>query len=151
HELGEQLGLNDQYDNSSRDDLMYGYLETGERRLPDAANAAQATTPVVDTAASATLPVASTSGNDVLHVGGGGNILVGSAGADSFVFDRAILEAPTSAPVTHIADYNAAQGDTIDLSAFATTNAPQSVQPDVQVHEDASGAFATLQISTSSP
>ncbi len=34
HELGHQLGLEDNYDNSARGQLMYGYLIPGERRLP---------------------------------------------------------------------------------------------------------------------
>jgi hypothetical protein len=34
HELGHQLGLSDSYALADRDSLMYGYLVTGERRLP---------------------------------------------------------------------------------------------------------------------
>ena len=34
HELGHQLGLGDSYALDDRDSLMYGYLVTGERRLP---------------------------------------------------------------------------------------------------------------------
>src|SRR5690606_24713325 len=34
HELGHQLGLPDYYGLDARDDLMYGFLTMGERRLP---------------------------------------------------------------------------------------------------------------------
>lgn len=34
HELGHQLGLGDIYDRKVRDDLMFGYLVPGERRIP---------------------------------------------------------------------------------------------------------------------
>ncbi|MBG9388418.1 hypothetical protein [Caenimonas aquaedulcis] len=35
HEIGHVLGLDDAYAGASADSLMYGYLESGERRLPD--------------------------------------------------------------------------------------------------------------------
>ena len=38
----------------------------------------------------------------------GGTIVAGGAGADAFVFAPSVLAAPN--PVTHIADYSAAQG-----------------------------------------
>jgi len=34
HELGHKLGLDDSYSSKDRDNLMYGYLTVGERRLP---------------------------------------------------------------------------------------------------------------------
>ncbi|HEY5720975.1 MAG TPA: tandem-95 repeat protein [Allosphingosinicella sp.] len=34
HELGHQIGLGDHYDRNNTDDLMYGYANAGERRLP---------------------------------------------------------------------------------------------------------------------
>jgi uncharacterized repeat protein (TIGR01451 family) len=34
HEIGHKLGLNDTYAQKDRDNLMYGYLTVGERRLP---------------------------------------------------------------------------------------------------------------------
>jgi hypothetical protein len=34
HEIGHKLGLNDTYAERDRDNLMYGYLTVGERRLP---------------------------------------------------------------------------------------------------------------------
>ena len=48
HELGHQLGLEDSYALADRDDLMYGYLVTGERRLPGAHEAAGATPGSID-------------------------------------------------------------------------------------------------------
>ncbi|MEY2503224.1 MAG: hypothetical protein QOI07_3561, partial [Verrucomicrobiota bacterium] len=43
HEMGHQLGLDDSYSLGDRADLMYGYLVTGERRLPGAGEADGAT------------------------------------------------------------------------------------------------------------
>jgi hypothetical protein len=34
HEMGHKLGLSDSYNEKDRDNLMYGYLTVGERRLP---------------------------------------------------------------------------------------------------------------------
>ena len=34
HELGHQIGLDDEYVTSSGDDVMFGYMKVGERRLP---------------------------------------------------------------------------------------------------------------------
>ncbi|MEA2876326.1 MAG: hypothetical protein QOF14_1522 [Hyphomicrobiales bacterium] len=48
HELGHQLGLEDSYALSDRDDLMFGYLVTGERRLPGEHEAAGATPGSID-------------------------------------------------------------------------------------------------------
>jgi hypothetical protein len=45
--------------------------------------------------------------------------------------------------ITHLADYSAAQGDTIDVSALFSPGSGQ-----VQAHEDASGSFAILQVSS---
>jgi hypothetical protein len=42
HEMGHQIGLDDTANTADRDDLMYALLTTGERRLPGAADAAQA-------------------------------------------------------------------------------------------------------------
>lgn len=36
HEMGHHLGLSDYYDQQHRDNVMYGYLTVGERRLPTA-------------------------------------------------------------------------------------------------------------------
>jgi Ca2+-binding RTX toxin-like protein len=91
--------------------------------------------------------VAGTDGNDVLHTGQGGNVLVGGAGADSFVFEAAVLNAPALAGLAHIADYSAAEGDIIDLSVLLAGVQGMKVTDAmlVRTHEDASGTFATLQ------
>ncbi len=47
HEMGHKLGLDDSYTEQDRDNLMYGYLTVGERRLPAAGQAAH-TVPGVD-------------------------------------------------------------------------------------------------------
>jgi VCBS repeat-containing protein len=43
HELGHQIGLDDSYLAADRADLMYGTIDPGERRLPDAHDVALAT------------------------------------------------------------------------------------------------------------
>ena len=43
HEMGHKLGLGDSYAEQDRDNLMYGYLTVGERRLPSKGQAATAT------------------------------------------------------------------------------------------------------------
>jgi hypothetical protein len=37
HELGHTVGLEDLYDAEAEDDLMYAWLEAGERRAPNEA------------------------------------------------------------------------------------------------------------------
>src|SRR5207247_1429283 len=43
HEMGHKLGLDDLYAEQDRDNLMYGYLTVGERRIPSKGQAASAT------------------------------------------------------------------------------------------------------------
>jgi CSLREA domain-containing protein len=43
HEMGHKLGLDDSYAKKDRDNLMYGYLTVGERRIPSRGQAATAT------------------------------------------------------------------------------------------------------------
>src|SRR5438132_284260 len=43
HEMGHKLGLDDSYAAKDRDNLMYGYLTVGERRIPSKGQAANAT------------------------------------------------------------------------------------------------------------
>jgi len=43
HEMGHKLGLDDSYAEKDRDNLMYGYLTVGERRIPSKGQAASAT------------------------------------------------------------------------------------------------------------
>jgi hypothetical protein len=177
HEMGEQLGLDDSFASADSDDLMYGYLTTGERRLPDVsdvvraqqgdtaetAQAAEAALPPGAAAPAGTLILAGAAGNDTLIAGPGGVILAGGGGADTFVFDQ--TPQPTaSAPAApaHIADYSALQGDSIDVSALLTLTqapadpaappAPPGLKPSdamlVQAQEDASGTFAILRVNT---
>jgi|GEM_PF-3000612 len=166
HEMGEQLGLADLYDDASHDNLLYVNLTTGERRLPGASDAARANeiaTVESAQAAEAALPAEAqapagtpilfgTAGNDALDVNAGANIFFAGAGADAFVFDQTVLATVPTAPIAHIADYSALQGDIIDLSAMYAGALGQiylaqagSGNLPVQLVEDASGTFATLE------
>ncbi|MGA9581482.1 MAG: Ig-like domain-containing protein [Allosphingosinicella sp.] len=57
HELGHQIGLGDEYSNGSASDLMYGYVNAGERRLPAQGEAAGATPGSVGATSYAITPV----------------------------------------------------------------------------------------------
>jgi VCBS repeat-containing protein len=162
HEIGHVLGLDDIQ--SPADDLMYIDLVDGERRIPDAADVAQANHELVQ-AVEAALPasaqaatgaplVIGTSGNDSLDAGLGGKILFGGGGADNFVFGPDIrvgsATAPAAQPITHVADYSAAQGDSFDFSALTTAFHASGIADNslVRAVEDPSGTFATLQLNT---
>jgi large repetitive protein len=162
HEMGHVLGLPDV--NAPTDDLMYINLADGERRLPDAVDVAEANYTVV-AAVEATLPasaqaataapiVIGTAGNDTLNAGLGGKILFGGGGADNFVFGPDIhlgsATAPSAQPITHVADYSAAQGDTFDFSALTSAFHASGIADNslVRAVEDSSGTFATLQLNT---
>ncbi len=58
HELSHQLGLHDTYDPADRDSISYGYLVTGERRLPEAGQALGAIAGSIDHEEFAVGPVA---------------------------------------------------------------------------------------------
>jgi hypothetical protein len=134
HELGHVIGLGD----STGAGVMNIALDSGERRLPDGTDVAQATPVVAGNAA-----------NNTIDAGHGGNILFGGGGADTFVFGPGIqLNAPTPAQITHVADYSAAHGDTFDFSALTSAFHNSSVSDALVVRavEDASGKFATLQV-----
>lgn len=147
HEMGHELGLPDLTAPGDVGDLMYIGLVDGERRLPDATVVPPAN--VVQTQASLSPVIRGTAANDTLNAGSGGNILVGLAGADSFVF--ANVPASASAPPTHVADYSFAEGDSFDFSAltpqfhFYDDASDASV---VRAVQDASGTFTTLQVNT---
>jgi hypothetical protein len=150
HELGHVLGLPDSTSPADVNDLMYIGLVDGERRLPDAADvvsAIEASLPLAAQATAGTPIVAGTAGSDSLNAGSGGSILFGGAGADHFVFGPGISSSPS---LTHVADYSAAQGDTIDLTALFPAASVADANPLALVHavEDASGTFATVQINT---
>ena len=112
HELGHVIGL----EHSNDAGVMNVALDTGERRLPDAADVALA-----DPRASARRrhpccpSSAAPPANDTIDAGHGGFILVGEAGADNFVFANVELDAATPPPLTHVADYSFAEGDTLRL------------------------------------
>jgi hypothetical protein len=161
--MGHELGLPDA--NAPADDLMYINLVDGERRLPDAADVAQANhnlvaaveaaLPASAQAATAAPIVVGTSGNDTINADLGGKILFGGGGADNFVFGSDIhlgsATAPAAQPITHVADYSAAQGDTFDFSALTSAFHFSGIADNslVRAVEDSSGTFAMLQIDTS--
>jgi hypothetical protein len=104
---------------------MFSNLVDGERRLPDAGDV-----PVVNTARLTS------------HIALG-PVDTGTPG-DQFVF----TEIPAaSAPLTHVANYSFAEGDSFDFSALTSQFHYSGVQDSslVRVVEDSSGAFATLQ------
>jgi VCBS repeat-containing protein len=57
HELGHQIGLDDDYSTGSAEDLMYGYVNVGERRLPADGEASGAVPGSVGSTAFALTPV----------------------------------------------------------------------------------------------
>jgi hypothetical protein len=160
HEMGHALGLDDKVSPTDAHDLMYINLVDGERRLPDATDVAEASGSAGAQAAEAALPLSAqaaadtpivigTAGSDTIDAGHGGAILFGGAGADDFVFGPATpLNAPTPAQVTHVADYDAAEGDSFDFSAITSAFHDSSVSDALVVRavEDASGKFAMLQV-----
>jgi SdrD B-like domain/FG-GAP-like repeat len=58
HEMGHALGLEDRYEGTARDALMYGWLFTGERRLPGAGEADDAVAGSITTEEFAGSPIA---------------------------------------------------------------------------------------------
>jgi Ca2+-binding RTX toxin-like protein len=146
---------------------MYAYLATGERLLPDATDVPVTnTTPLTPNIAlgpvvtselelsNAHAPVvAGTPGNDTIDAGHGGNILVGGAGADNFVFANVQVSVATPPPLTHVTDYSFAQGDSFDFSALTSAfhGSGFSDALIVRAVEDASGTFATLQVNANGP
>jgi hypothetical protein len=148
HEMGEQLGLEDQFAPTTQGSLMYAFLGTGERVLADAADAAQANA-IQQNLTPASTQVAA--GPSILDAGHGGGTLVGTAGTDTFVFAHVDVQAPTPTPITHIVNYSFAQGDTFDFSALTSPSHASSLGDTMiaRAVEDSSGQFATLQVNTS--
>jgi hypothetical protein len=155
HEMGEQLGLDDQFAPTNQGNLMYAFLGTGERVLADAADAAQANAATFSFQAigtTAPAPGGSTSAPVVsatLDAGHGGGTLVGTAGADNFVFANVSVQGPAAPPITHVANYSFAQGDTFDFSALTSQSHGWEVGDAsvVRAIEGAGGA-AMLQVNT---
>ena len=131
--IGHIIGLPD----TGGPGVMEEALDTGERRLPDASDVALSpSTPLPNIALGAHAPIViGTPGSDFIDAGHGGNILVGGAGADNFVFANveihattpwslmsALLGTPPVTPpaLTHVADYSFAQGDSFDFSALTS-------------------------------
>jgi hypothetical protein len=150
HELGHMIGL----EHSNAPGVMNVALDTGERRLPDAADVAMADAGPVQAQVNAQAPllpiIRGTAGNDTLDAGHGGVILIGGAGADNFLFADVEVGGSTPPPLTHVADYHFAEGDSFDFSALTSQfhgwgGYEASV---VRAVEDASGTFATLQVNT---
>jgi hypothetical protein len=160
HEMGHVLGLGDSTSASDVHDLMYINLVDGERRVPDSADVVQAnTTPAVPLTPAVSIGPASQSvassapGNGTIDAGHGGGTLVGTASADNFVFAHVDVQGPTPPPITHVANYSFAQGDTFDFSAltsqFHTSGFTDAMI--VRAVEDPSGQFATLQVDKINP
>ncbi|OGP85144.1 MAG: hypothetical protein A2V87_01885 [Deltaproteobacteria bacterium RBG_16_58_17] len=78
-------------------------------------------------------------GNDILVGGIGNDTLTGGPGADTFVFRET-----GSANIDHIVDYNAAEGDKIDLSALLDIATGKNVTDYVEVTQ--SGSDITVRV-----
>jgi CSLREA domain-containing protein len=81
HEMGHKLGLGDSYSQKDRENLMYGYLTVGERRLPSNGQA-----PVAAGASSQSHFLALEPSSIAIAFG---EVLAGAVGADAEVFDKA--------------------------------------------------------------
>jgi large repetitive protein len=157
HELGHVLDLPDSTASADVNDLMYISLVDGERRLPDSADVAQTgTTPTTSMTPAVSIgPVVTPTGAGgapaptTIDAGHGGGTLVGTAGADNFVFANVSVQGPAAPPVTHVANYSFAQGDTFDFSALTTQSHGWQVGDAsvVRAVEGAGGA-AMLQVNT---
>ena len=132
HEMGHVLGLPDDTNTADSTDLMYIDLVTGERRLPDAADVAQAQVATGGSKPAAQADVAAA---------------VAPASApqpDAFTFDhgtRTVAAGPATGPAQI-----GAHGDTFDLSALTSAPSAANGAPATlgQMVHDAGSAFATL-------
>jgi len=157
HELGHVLDLPDSTASADVNDLMYISLVDGERRLPDSADVAQTgTTPTTSMTPAVSIgPAVTPTGAGgapaptTIDAGHGGGTLVGTAGADNFVFANVSVQGPAAPPITHVANYSFAQGDTFDFSALTSQSHGWQVGDAsvVRAVEGAGGA-AMLQVNT---
>ncbi|ODR89607.1 hypothetical protein A8M32_20075 [Sinorhizobium alkalisoli] len=81
--------------------------------------------------------------DDKLYAGAGSDTLSGGAGADTFVIADDELQLDIDDVIT---DYNAAEGDVVDLSALLGELAPGTLEQHVQIVQD--GENANLQVDT---
>jgi hypothetical protein len=158
HELGHVLGLPDKTDATDVNDLMYISLVDGERRVVTSSDVVEASTtpagsmtPAVSIGPAVTPPASTqvAAGPSIIDAGHGGGTLVGTAGADNFVFANVSIQGPTPPPITHVANYSFAQGDTFDFSALTSQSHGWQVGDAsvVRAVEGAGGA-AMLQVNT---
>ncbi|QFI69846.1 type I secretion C-terminal target domain-containing protein [Sinorhizobium alkalisoli] len=82
-------------------------------------------------------------GDDTIYGGAGSDTLSGGAGADTFVIADDELQLGIDDVIT---DYNAAEGDVVDLSALLGELAPGTLEQHVQIVQD--GENANLQVDT---
>ena len=156
HEMGHELGL---AHSDEADDVMADMLVDGERRLPDAADLAQANAtapsttlmPAVALGPAVTPNILPGPASTLADMGTAGNgsalakFLLGGAGADNFVFAHVGVDASLPPPLTHVAGHHFAGADSFDFSAL-----PPAFHG-LGALEDASGSFATLQASANGP
>ena len=123
HEMGHVLGLPDLSATASSIDLMDIDLVSGERRLPDTADVAQA------------------QGTQTASTAGAADVAAGVLASDATTRDQTATSDP-AAPVDRTS------GDTIDLSSLLANLHLPSAGADVRALEDPSDTFATLQVSS---
>jgi large repetitive protein len=146
--MGHELGLAHSAD---ADDVMADTLVDGERRLPDAADLAQANASQVAAAPAAAAAQGFGSAlSDAIHAGLG-RITSGLGGFDNFVFAKP--GAVASAPLTHLADHSFLSGDGFNFSWQASAfHVPAAAgAPFAHAMGDFTDAFAALQGHTNGP
>ncbi len=145
HELGHVLGLADKTDASAVNDLMYVSLVDGERRVPDAADVAQAST----AASFSFQAVGSTTPAPVSTPGAPNASGFGGPAADNFVFAHVDPQGSTPPPVTQVANGGFALGDKFDFSALTSQSHGSQAGDASLIHAvDGAGGFAVPQVYT---